>query len=106
MKENKYWLNIHGERYWYLKTDMSKTARRSYYWVDRVTFIHEETTHFIKDGNFWSTSDRHYLNQKTYTQFKYELDKWAPIENFKQYARKLHYYYLNKERVKKINNLK
>lgn len=90
-ERNKYWLNEFGDRYWYKNTDMSITAHRSYYWVDRVSFIEESSVHWVEDKEIWSTSDRHH-NQGpdiTYTEFNKQLENWTPIENFYEYAREL-----------------
>ena len=90
-EKDKYWLDDYGSRYWYKNTDMSISAHRSYHWVDRVTFIHESSVHWIDDKNIWSTSDRH-CNvgpDIRYTEFKNQLDDWTPIENFDEYAKEL-----------------
>jgi len=90
-EKNKYWLNDYGDRYWYKNSDITKTAHRSYHWVDRVTFIHESSVSFYNDH--WTTSDRHNLHDTTYTLFKNEIEDWTPIENFDEYTKMLVFYY-------------
>lgn len=105
-ERNEYWLNDYGERYWHRKDDISMTAHRSYYWVDRVSFIHEKTTHYVKEKKIWSTGDRlHVGKDKTFTDFKNELDDWVPILDFWEYTRILNKYYRNKDRIDKINKI-
>lgn len=89
----KYWLNEYGERYWYKKSDMTIVAHRAYYWVDRIVFINEGSTHYA-EGYGWSTGDRHHIGGDiTYTEFKKQLDDWVPIEDHKEYAEMLNYFY-------------
>ena len=96
-KQKKYWLNEHGERYWYFKYDISITACRSYYWVDRVTYIHESEVHQY-NGRL-TTSGRHWLTIKEfnhpqkYSEFKNEKHLWVPIKDFNEYTKKLKFYY-------------
>ena len=58
-KNIKYWLNDHdhGLRYWTNKNDKNLTAMRSYYWVDRVSFIDE------------SEGEREFVGGTTFTKF-------------------------------------
>lgn len=86
--KNKYWLNEYGERYWYKKSDITITACRAYYWVDRVVFIHESSVYEYELGK-WTTSDRHGKGETTYLDFKNEFDKWVPIENWEEYVEML-----------------
>ena len=66
-KNIKYWLNDHGLRYWTNKNDKNLTAMRSYYWVDRVSFIDE------------SEGEREFVGGKTVTKF-WEVEKhWHPM---------------------------
>lgn len=88
-EDKKYWLNEFGNRYWYKKSDKTKTANRSYHWVDRVTFINEGSVHYVEEKGIWSTGDRKVLGGTTYTKFKEEEKDWVPIENFEKYAEEL-----------------
>ena len=94
-EKNKYWLNEYGERYWYKKSDITINAHRAYYWVNRVTFIKVGKVEFIKSDEIipydhWTTSDRRYLKgEKTYTEFKNEIEDWEPIENYDEYTKLL-----------------
>jgi len=88
----KYWLNEHGKRYWYSKSNMSFTACRAYEWVDRVMFIHESAVYFVKDKNIWTTTNRHSRGEMSYTIFKKDIDNWIPIENYDDYVLKLKIY--------------
>jgi len=99
MEEDKtYWQNKWGGRYWYSKIDMSITAHRSYYWVDRVTFIHEsevvwcEPSDLIPYGHY-STTGRHHKGETTYTKFKETEDEWEPILDFDKYTMDLKFEY-------------
>ena len=88
----RYWLNEYGSRYWYKNSDITKTAHRSYHWVDSISFIHESSVAFYNDH--WTTSDRHCTGGTTYTKFKEEdIENWTPIEDFDKYTEMLVFYY-------------
>lgn len=71
-KENKYWLNDHGLRYWTNKNDNKLFAMRSYHWCDRVSFIDE------------SEGGREYVGETTFTKFLEVEENWHPMSK-KQY---------------------
>lgn len=97
MSETKYcWLNEFGSRYWHKNSDITKTAHRSYHWVDRVTFIHESRVD--QYNNKLTTSGRQYIGETTYTLFKMDINNWTPIEDFDKYTIMLSEYYKKNEK--------
>lgn len=95
-KNNEHWLNEFGNRYWYKNSDISITANRSYYWVDRVIFIKESEVIWAKSilvPEHYTTTGRQHLSETTYTKFKEEIDEWTPIDNFDDYIQLLKFEY-------------
>lgn len=100
-KIKKYWLNEYGERYWYLKTDITKTAHRSYHWVDRISYLNEgSVTEYDDNGTIkLTTSDRLVISKPNfnhpdkYSDFKFEKKLWQPIKDYQEYTKMLKFYY-------------
>ena len=105
-KLKKYWLNEHGERYWYFKSNITITAHRSYYWNDRISYINEQRVETY-NGRL-TTSGRRCLGKKdfehpdTYTEFKLELDNWTPISDYSDYTKMLNSHYICENRKNKL----
>ena len=87
-EKNKYWLDEYGERYWYKNSDITISAHRAFYWVDRIIFLNEGSVYEYEKRKF-STSDRRVVGEMTYTKFKKQLNDWTPIENFQEYCKLL-----------------
>ena len=108
-KLKKYWLNEHGERYWYFNSDITITAYRSYHWVDRITYINEGGVACYENG--LTTTNRRCIPQRefdhpgTYTEFKYELENWTPISDYENYMIMLKSHYICEERKNKLKKL-
>ena len=98
-EDRKYWLDKHGNRYWYKNSDISITANRAYHWVDRVIFIKEskviwaEPSKLIPYGHYTTTERKFHGDEMTYTKFKEEINDWTPIENFDDYIKLLKFEY-------------
>jgi hypothetical protein len=88
-KKNKYWLDEYGERSWYKKSDITITAHRPYYWVDKMYFIREGAVNEYRPGK-WTTSNRTAIHgDMSFTEFQNHIDDWVPIENFDDYVQLL-----------------
>ena len=66
MKENRdLWLNVHGLREYTNKGNSNLTARRAYYWVDRVIIVDE-------------SEDRRVVGDYPYSSSLRKECKWEP----------------------------
>lgn len=66
----KYWENEWGSRYWLSKTKPHLYAHRSYYWVDRVSFIDES------HKNKWGDRERRHVGGEKFSEFIFKEKDW------------------------------